>query len=165
MAITLSNGKEVNLYSARFLHIYLLWKNQSKELGGFQNGEAFSSQRTSADTTMQGDFHSNVMFFDTEDETGTITLNTYPGTSTTDILFYMYHAQHDLMEEGPLTADGLFGLNIVNSSTGKKITAEGCRIAGLPANQGNEAAYSLAWSILVGYYQNDGNQPEDSMFS
>ena len=37
MAITLSNGKEVNLYSARFLHIYLLWKNQSKELGGFQS--------------------------------------------------------------------------------------------------------------------------------
>lgn len=33
MAITLSNGKEVNLYSARFLHIYLLWKGQSKELG------------------------------------------------------------------------------------------------------------------------------------
>lgn len=165
MAITLSNGKEVNLYSARFLHIYLLWKNQSKELGGFQNGEAFSAQRTSADTTMQGDFHSNIMFFDTDDESGTITLNTYPGTSTTDILFYMYHAQHDLMAEGPLTADDLFGLNIVNSSTGEKITAEGCRLAGLPNNQGNEAAYSLAWSVLVGYYQNDGNQPEDSMFS
>ncbi|MCT3542048.1 hypothetical protein EFS03_03445 [Lentilactobacillus buchneri] len=165
MAITLSNGKEVNLYSARFLHIYLLWKNQSKELGGFQSGEPFSSQRTSADTTMQGDFHSNVMFFDTEDETGTLTLNTYPGTSTTDILFYMYHAQHDLMEEGPLTADDLFGLNIVNSSTGEKITAERCRLAGLPANQGNEAAYSLAWSVLVGYYQNTGNTPDDSMFS
>lgn len=165
MAITLSNGKEVNLYSARFLHIYLLWKNQSKELGGFQNGEAFSSQRTSADTTLQGDFHSNVMFFDTEDETGTITLNTYPGTSTTDILFYMYHAQHDLMEDGPMTADDLFGLNIVNASTGEKITAEGCRLAGLPANQGNEAAYSLAWTVLVGYYQNTGNTPDDSMFS
>ena len=165
MAITLSNGKEVNLYSARFLHIYLLWKNQSKELGGFQNGEAFSSQRTNADTTMQGDFHSNVMFFDTEDETGNITLNTYPGTSTTDILFYMYHAQHDLMKEGPLTADDLFGLNIVNSSAGEKITAEGCRLAGLPANQGNESAYSLAWSVLVGYYQNTGNKPDDSMFS
>ena len=65
----------------------------------------------------------------------------------------------------PLTADDLFGLNIVNSSTGEKITAEGCRLAGLPANQGNEAAYSLAWTVLVGYYQNTGNQPDDSMFS
>ena len=77
----------------------------------------------------------------------------------------MYHAQHDLMEEGPLTADDLFGLNIVNSSTEEKITAEGCRIAGLPANQGNESAYSLAWTVLVGYYQNDGDKTEDSMFS
>ncbi|GHP12971.1 hypothetical protein YK48G_03960 [Lentilactobacillus fungorum] len=165
MTITLSNGKEVNLYSARFLHIYLLWKSQSKELGGFQNGEAFSSQATGAQTTMQGDFHSNVMFFDTEDETGSITLNTYPGTTTTDILFYLFHAQHDKMTAGKLTADDLFGLNIVNDSTGEVITAEGCRLAGYPNNQGNEAAYALAWSVLVGYYHNDGNQPEDSLFS
>lgn len=164
MAITLSNGKEVNLYSARFLHIYLLWKGQSKELGGFQNGEAFSSQRTAADTTMQGDFHSNVMFFDTDDETGTLTLNTYPGTSTTDILFKLYHLQHDEMQAGLLSADQMFGLNIVNDSTGEKITAEGCRLAGLPNNQGNEQAYSLAWTVLAGYYQNTGADVDDSMF-
>ena len=119
MAITLSNGKEVNLYSARFLHIYLLWKGQSKELGGFQNSEAFSSQRTAADTTMQGDFHSNVMFFDTDDETGTLT-EYLSGTSTTDILFKLYHLQHDEMQAGLLSADQMFGLNIVNDSTGEK---------------------------------------------
>ena len=31
----------------------------------------------------------------------------------------------------------------------KKITAEGCRLAGLPNNQGNEQAYSLAWTVLA----------------
>lgn len=164
MALTLSNGKEISLYSTRFIHIYLDFQGQSKELRHFQNGEAFSSQATGATTTMQGDFHSNVDFFESEDQTGQFTFNTTPNSDTTNILGKMLHYQHDSITATPDMND-FFGIKVTNDVTGEVISGEGCRIAGYPNNEGSETAFALAWTILVGYYQDVWLDPTDPMFS
>lgn len=157
---TMSNGKEIDLYSTRYIHILLIFKNQSKELSGFQNGEAFSAQRTNARTTLAGDFHGNPNFYDSEDETGQIVLNANPDSSTNEIMNALWTYQNSPQPR----RDTFFSMKITNDLTGELINAEGIRIQNLPANQGNESAFSLAWTLLCGFYEDVFPAPDDSLF-
>lgn len=164
MVLSLSSGKEVSLTSSKFLKIYLNFKSQSKELRHFAAGEAFASQPTAAQTTMSGDFHSNIDFFETEDSSGTITLNTTPNSETTKILGWLYHYQHDTIT--PITSmDAFFGITAENQLSGQVITGEGIRISQLPPDQGNGAAYTLAWTLLCASYNDEWGAPSDSLFA
>lgn len=161
--INLSNGKEVDLYSSRFIHVVLsLHKTgESNELGGFQNGEAFSSQRTNAAVTEQGDFHGNANFFDSEDESGQMTFNTMPASSTTEKFGTLFNWQ----QNSKPGVDDFINVTVTNVDTGQVIIGEGGRIQGLPNDQGNETAFSLPWVILFGRYLDNWKTPDDPMFS
>ena len=161
--INLSNGKEVDLYSSRFIHVLLsIHKTgQSKELGGFQNGEAFSSQRTTAAVTEQGDFHGNANFFDSEDESGQMTFNTMPASSTTEIFGFLF----DWEQHSQPGVDDFINIKVTNDDTGQIIMGEGGRIQGLPNDQGNETAFSLAWVVLFGRYVDSRKKPDDPLFA
>lgn len=164
MALSLSSGKEIGLSSSKFLHFFINFKGQSKEIRHFQNGEAFSSQRTAAQTTLSTDFHGNADYFESEDASGSFTVNTTPTSETTNILGWLYHYQHDTIT--PIkTMDAYFGITVSNDLTGQNIVAEGCRISGLPADQGSETAYALAWNILCADYDDSWDDPQDALFS
>ncbi|WP_282804023.1 hypothetical protein [Secundilactobacillus kimchicus] len=164
MGVTLSNGKEITLYSTRFVHLFLGIKGQAKELTHFQNGEAFSSQPTGATTTMQGDFHSNADFFESEDSTGSFTINTTPASETTRIMGKIYHYQHDSVTPA-IDRDDFFTLMATNDLTGEKVTGEGCRISGYPNQPAQEAAWAYAWNVLCGYYKIEWADPTDPLFN
>lgn len=161
--INLSNGKEVNLYSSRFIHLNCIIHKtgEGKELGGFQNGEAFSSQRTNAAVTEQGDFHGNANFFDSEDESGQLTLNTMPASSTTEIMGAIFAWQ----QNSKPGVDDFINMKISNDDTGQIIWCEGGRIQGEPNDQGNETAFALAWTVLFARYVDSWRTPKDPVFA
>lgn len=164
MTISLANGSEVSLSSSKFLKVYVNFKDQSKEIRHFQQGEAFSSQPTAAQTTMQEDFHANVDFFETEGHSGQFTFNTTPNSETSKIFGWLYHYQHDTITP-ILDSSAFFGITVVNQLSGEQIIGDAIRISQLPPNQGNGGAYALAWTLLCASYDNTWGAPADPMFS
>lgn len=160
--ISLSNGKEVDLYSSRFIHILLTIHktSQTKELGGFQNGEAMTAQRTTAANTEQADFHGNANFFDTEDESGQMTFNTLPASSTTEDLDAVFNWQANSAPG----VDDFINITVKNDDTGQIMFGEGGRV-NLTNDQVNETAFSLAWTILFGRFVDNWKTPTDPVFA
>ncbi|GAY74281.1 hypothetical protein [Lentilactobacillus kosonis] len=161
--INLSNGKEVNLYSSRFIHVVLTLHatGDSEEIGGFQNGEAFSSQRTNAAVTQQGDFHGNSNFFDSEDESGQMTFNTMPASSSTEKFGTLF----DWQQNSQPGVDDFINITVTNADTGQIIAGEGGRIQGIPQDQANETAFSLPWVVLFSRYTDNWRTPKEPMYA
>lgn len=163
-ALNLASGQMITLYSTKFVHLYLGLFGQSKELRHFQNGEGFSSQPTQANTTMSADFHGNTDFFEVEDTSGQFTVNSTPASETADIMDWLYHWQHDSIDPDTVK-NGWFSLTATNDLTLQKVTAEGCRIAGLPTEPAQGASFALPWTVLCGHYESHRSKPDDPLFT
>lgn len=148
--INFTDGSSVSLKDSRFIHLYadinVGGTKKTVELTGFQNGEAFSWEKTENDSTIAGDFKGDPVGVINHSKIGTLTINTSEGGLADKILFQLYKTQGSYEIGSGVSA---FDMRMVNDNWGETAKFFGCLIQKLPAGHASNSITPHTWTIDV----------------